>query len=174
MLKKLMAGLGAAGLYVLPQRAWGSTIDKLLGAEYAATCNDGGIARAGSLYDEFVPLMENEIKGLDPSHMQTFAVAGYGMEGPNTFDRTQSLLELNYYLDKCGIDPNSVAPASDHLNRYMDAAREAFHKLGVEVPFFGHDLIDAAIITGLTVGGMIALSRYGKFKNLFHGYSSRP
>lgn len=112
--------------------AFGATIEELVGEKYADNCDGLGTARFHYKHD--VLSMELDMKDVEPEDMEFYATWGYGESYSSYFDRTQSLLELHHYLQRCGINPDRVWPVSDHLKQYMEIAGETYKERGIDVP----------------------------------------
>jgi len=96
--------------------------------------------------------------------MQEFAI--------DRFTDFESYFQLRNYLEKCGVNPDSINQLTDKGHQLVDTAYQFYQQHGIEVPFTPYPILDAIIMMGGMVGASIAFAKYrNKFGNLFPDYS---
>lgn len=159
----LLSSLGSA-LYELPKKAVSyATLPEL--HINPDSCADIGSAKLS--YMGSVGGINSNAESMNTiQRMQEYAV--------NAFDRMESYFHLKNYLEKCGVDPNSVHQLTDKGRELVDTANNLYQEHGMEVPFTPYPILDAIIMMGGMVGASVAFAKYrNKFGNLFPDYSKK-
>jgi hypothetical protein len=160
----LLSGLGGM-LYELPKKAVSyATLQELhINPDSCADVGNAELKYMGTVGGMNGDAVDPQLK-LDTVHrMQEFAI--------NRFGDFESYFQLRNYLEKCGVNPDSLNQLTDKGQHLVDTAYQLYQEHGIEVPFTGEPILMAAMAGGI-MAGVYAFAKFrNKFGNLFPDYS---